>query len=53
MGDEEKKPVVYEINAEKWKAMTPAQRLEHVNRLHKQIVESMLEEEDSSDEEKE
>ena len=48
MGDEEKKPVVYEINAEKWKAMTPTQRLEHVNRLHKQMVEAMQEEEDSS-----
>lgn len=53
MGDEEKKPVVFELNAEKWKAMTPAQRLQHVNQLHKQMVEAMQEEEDSSDEDKE
>ena len=53
MSDEEKKPVVYELNAERWKVMTPAQRLEHVNKLHKQIVEAMLQEEESSDEEKE
>ena len=52
MGDEEKKPVVFELNAEKWKAMTPAERLAHVNKLHKQMVEAMKEE-DSSDEEKE
>ena len=48
MGDEEKKPVVFELNAEKWKAMTPAERLQHVNQLHKQMVEAMQEEEDSS-----
>lgn len=53
MAENEKKPVVYELNAEKWKAMTPAQRLEHVNRLHKQIVEAMQEEEDSSNEKEE
>jgi hypothetical protein len=53
VGDEEKKPVVFELNAEKWKAMTPAQRLQHVNQLHKQMVEAMQEEEDSSDEDKE
>lgn len=53
MSENEKKPVVYELNAEKWKAMTPAQRLEHVNRLHKQIVEAMQEEEDSSNEKEE
>ena len=52
MGDEEKKPVVFELNAEKWKAMTPVERLAHVNQLHKQMVEEMKEE-DSSDEEKE
>ena len=52
MSDEEKKPVVFELNAEKWKAMTPAERLQHVNQLHKQMVEAMKEE-DSSDEKKE
>jgi len=52
VGDEEKKPVVFELNAEKWKAMTPAERLAHVNQLHKQMVDAMKEE-DSSDEEKE
>ncbi len=52
MGEEEKKPVVFELNAEKWKAMTPAERLRHVNQLHKQMVEAM-EEEDSSNEDKE
>jgi hypothetical protein len=43
VGDEEKKPVVFELNAEKWKAMTPAERLAHVNQLHKQMVEAMKE----------
>ena len=52
MGDEEKKMVVFELNAEKWKAMTPAERLRHVNQLHKQMVEAM-EEEDSSKEQEE
>jgi hypothetical protein len=52
VGEEEKKPVVFELNAEKWKAMTPAERLRHVNQLHKQMVEAM-EEEDSSNEDKE
>jgi len=46
--DEEKKPVVFELNTEKWKAMTPAERLAHVNQLHKQMVEAMQEDEDSS-----
>jgi hypothetical protein len=52
VSDEEKKPVVFELNAEKWKAMTPAERLQHANQLHKQMVEAM-EEEDSSNEDKE
>jgi hypothetical protein len=51
MGDEEKKSVAYELNAEKWKAMTPAERLQHVNALHEQVLEAMKEE-GSSDQEK-
>lgn len=48
MGDEEKKPVPFDLNAEKWRAMTPQERLEHANQLHKQMLAAMQEEEDSS-----
>jgi hypothetical protein len=48
VSDDEKKPVVFELNAEKWKAMTPQERLQHANQLHKQMLAAMQEEEDSS-----
>jgi hypothetical protein len=48
MSEDEKKPVVYEVNAEKWKAMTPHERLQHANQLHKQMLAAMQEEEDST-----
>ena len=51
MGDEEKKMVVFELNAEKWKAMTPTERLRHVNLMHKQMLEAMTEEDSSNEEE--
>jgi len=49
MGDEEQKPVAFELSAEKWKAMTPQERLQYANQLHKQKLEEMKENRDSSE----
>ena len=46
MSDEEKKRYVFPLDGEDWKRMTPAQRLEHANQLHQQMIQAMQEETD-------
>ena len=48
MADEEETPIIQPIDATRWKAMTPAERLAHANQLHKQILKAMQEQEESS-----
>jgi hypothetical protein len=49
MSADENKPVEFELNAEQWKAMTPQERLQHANQLHKQLLAEMNEDSDSSE----
>ena len=48
MADEEETPIIQPMDATRWKAMTPAERLAHANQLHKQILKAMQEQEESS-----
>jgi hypothetical protein len=50
MSAEDETPIVGPLDATKWAALTPAERLEHANKLHKQILQAMKEQEESSDE---
>jgi hypothetical protein len=49
MSDNEKKPLIFPLVREKWKSLSPAERLEHAKQLHKQMVEALLAEQDSTE----
>ena len=50
MSDNEKKPLVFRLDGEKWKSLSPAQRQEQVKQLHQQMVEALLAEQETTEE---
>lgn len=49
MSHSENKPLIFPLDGEKWKSLSPAERLEHAKQLHKQMVEALLAEQESAE----
>jgi hypothetical protein len=47
---EDETPIVGPLDATQWAALSPEERLAHANKLHKQILQTMKEQEESSNE---
>jgi hypothetical protein len=50
VSDEDETPLVGPLDATQWAALSPAERLAHANKLHKQILQAMKVQEESSNE---